>query len=198
MKIRTIALAGAATLALSAPALADHVGWYLGLGVGYEQTQSTTLVLPPDPAIPTPSLGLKERFSGSGIYLVDAGYKFNNGIRVEGELAYKDPNAKVPICIVGVGCAPAGTPPFGKGGKDVGSLMVNFVYDWQLGEDWGLSLGGGFGAADVNEHIKTPLLIAPPDNCLVCGAHIVPAYQAIIGAYFELGEDWDLSAEYRY
>ena len=77
MKIRTIALAGAATLALSAPALADHVGWYLGLGVGYEQTQSTTLVLPPDPAIPTPSLGLKERFSGSGIYLVDAGYKFN-------------------------------------------------------------------------------------------------------------------------
>src|SRR5262252_6568462 len=149
MKIRTIALAGAAMAALSAPASADHVGWYLGLGAGYEQTQSTRLILPPDLFSGSPAPPLKERFNGSGIYLVDAGYKFSNGIRVEGELAYKNPKAKVTFC-EGINC----NQFLGKGGKDVGSLMVNFVYDWNVGEDWGLSIGGGFGAADVNEHVK--------------------------------------------
>ena len=36
MKLRSIALAGVATVALCAPASAsDYTGWYLGLGVGY-------------------------------------------------------------------------------------------------------------------------------------------------------------------
>src|SRR5215831_8563738 len=183
MKIRTIALAGAGMLALSAPASADHVGWYLGLGAGYEQTQSTTLTFPPDTFFAVPAATAKEKFSGSGIYLVDAGYKFNNGIRVEGELAYKNPSAKssvicdddTQIILAGVRGGEVALPNCpGKGGKDVGSLMVNFVYDWHVGEDWGLSLGGGFGAADVNEHIKNAF------GCIVCGAHIVPAYQAIV------------------
>src|SRR5215471_14309368 len=94
MNIRTIALAGAAVLALSAPAFADHVGWYLGVGAGYEQTQSTHLVFPPDPIFGFPAATAKEKFNGSGIYLVDAGYKWPNGIRVEGELGWKNPHAK--------------------------------------------------------------------------------------------------------
>ena len=37
MKIRTIALAGVAVLALSGPAAAsDATGWYLGLGAGWD------------------------------------------------------------------------------------------------------------------------------------------------------------------
>src|SRR5215471_11809602 len=149
MRIRTTALAGAAVLALSAPAFADHTGWYLGLGAGYEQTQSTNLVLPPDPIFGTPALNVKEKFNGSGIYLADVGYKFNNGIRVEGELAWKNPNSKLTFC-EGLRCGNF----LGKGGLEVGSIMVNFVYDWALGEDWGISLGGGLGAADVNNHAK--------------------------------------------
>jgi opacity protein-like surface antigen len=36
MKLRWIAMAGVAAMALSAPAFAsDATGWYLGLGVGY-------------------------------------------------------------------------------------------------------------------------------------------------------------------
>ena len=37
MKIRSIALAGVAVLALSVPAAAsDATGWYIGLGVGWD------------------------------------------------------------------------------------------------------------------------------------------------------------------
>jgi len=183
MRIRTLALAGAATVALSAPALADHVGWYLGLGAGYEQTQSTHLIFPPDPIFPVPSAKVKEKFGGSGIYLADAGYKFLNGFRAEGEIAYKNPNAKIAGFCEGAAC---------KGGLEVGSVMVNLVYDWNVGDDWGISLGGGFGAADVNDHVKAF------GACVVCGGQWGAALQGIAGVYFELGDDWDLSAEYRY
>src|SRR5689334_223339 len=145
MRLRTIALAGAATAALSTPAFADHVGWYLGLGAGYEQTQSTRVEFT-EPGFGIVGTG-KARFNGSGIYLLDGGYKWDSGLRVEGELAYTDPGAK--LCFTeGRFCRLEA-----RGGADIGSLMINFVWDWALAPDRGVSLGGGVGAANVNMHI---------------------------------------------
>jgi len=143
MKLRSMALAGAATLALSTPALAQNPGWYLGLGVGYDQletVQSRTNTNPPT--------SVATSYSGDAIYLGSAGYKWDSGIRLELELGFDSHDASKAISAG----SPAITKPALSGGTSTGSALLNFIYDWDFGNRWGLSLGGGVGAADVNHY----------------------------------------------
>jgi opacity protein-like surface antigen len=88
MKIRSIALAGTAAVALSTPALADYPGWYLGFGAGYDQLQTVHAR-----TLTTPSTNILVSYSGDVIYLASAGYKWDSGIRAELELGFDSHDA---------------------------------------------------------------------------------------------------------
>src|ERR1700759_3611039 len=75
MKFRMIALAGAAALAVSTPAMAE--GWYLGLGGGLDWQNKINRTA----AIPSGST--KQGSYSGGIGLGSFGYQFDNNFRVE-------------------------------------------------------------------------------------------------------------------
>src|SRR5258708_4509058 len=142
MKLRPMALAGTAILALSTPALAQNPGWYLGLGVGYDQlesVQSRTNTNPPS--------NVSTSYLGDAIYLGSAGYKWDSGIRLELELGFDAHDASKSVA-----SGSTFTKPALSGGTSTSSALLNFIYDWDFGNRWGLSLGGGVCAADVNHY----------------------------------------------
>src|ERR1700690_1483461 len=148
MKLRSIELAGAAVLALSTPALAENPGWDLGLGIGYDQLESVRGTYES-----SPPLSGELSYSGNAIYTGSAGYKWDSGMRVELEVGYDDHDASK---LRAFGFAGSIGHPFLTGGTSTTSALVNFVYDWDLGNAWSLSFGGGVGAGAVNhyEHLS--------------------------------------------
>ena len=83
MKIRMIALAGVAALALSTPAMAAE-GWYLGLGGGWD-SQSSTKITSSNTAV----AGTASSKAGSAAIIAGSiGYKWDNGLRLEDEIAW--------------------------------------------------------------------------------------------------------------
>src|ERR1700742_369728 len=134
MRLRSIVLAGVAAAALSAgPAMAnDTQGWYLGLGVGYDHMEPIHVQTAP-PLLATSRLGQGDTALVAGSF----GYKWTDGLRMEFEVGYDSHDQKehnAPF---------AGTL---AGTNDLKSALVNFIYDWNLGSRWSLSLGGGVGA----------------------------------------------------
>ena len=114
MKIRMLALAGVAAAALSAPAHAATEGWYLGLGGGYDNMPTVNAH-----SAPFPSNVVRMSNSDSGIGILAFGYSWASGIRVENEIGYTSHDAS--------------TAGFG-GSSSVTSDMLNFVYDFPLGD----------------------------------------------------------------
>ena len=83
MKLRSIALAGAAALAISFPAAAsDATGWYFGLGVGWDMPSKVTAEFTPGP------VDLKFSADDSALFIGTFGYRFNNRFRIENEIGY--------------------------------------------------------------------------------------------------------------
>jgi OOP family OmpA-OmpF porin len=180
MKLRSMALAGTAMLALSTPALAQNPGWYLGLGVGYDQLESVRSTNPP--------MKFSTSYSGDAIYVGSAGYKWDAGMRLELELGFDAHDASKTISIG----LPTITKPTLSGGTSTSSALLNFIYDWDFGNRWGLSLGGGVGAADVNHYERVSGAQA------IQGAHTSFAWQGIAGLNFAVNDDVTLYADYRY
>ncbi len=87
MNLRTLALAGAAALAFSSPALAQPTGWYLGLGFGYDHLDNQGFKSTGVPTV------YDYRFNGGFLGTASAGYKFDFGLRLEGEISYTDHGA---------------------------------------------------------------------------------------------------------
>src|SRR5690349_8424012 len=85
MNIRTLALASVAAVALSSPAWAEDPGWYLGFGVGYDNLQPTHMQFPPPPL---GGADVRVGYRDNAIGLVNGGYKFESGMRVELELGF--------------------------------------------------------------------------------------------------------------
>ena len=83
MKIRMIALAGVAALALSGPALAgEATGWYVDLSGGYDHMgQFTSHDI-------SSAQEVKVETDNGGLITGAWGYKFHDHIRVEGEFGY--------------------------------------------------------------------------------------------------------------
>src|SRR5215469_95860 len=81
MKIRMLALAGVAAVALSAPAHAEE-GWYIGLGGGYDHANT----------IRTESVATGQfvpvGISSSGLIALSLGYGWDSGLRLEDEISY--------------------------------------------------------------------------------------------------------------
>src|SRR5215467_10534894 len=144
MKLRAIALASVATLMFSSPAFAQDPGWYLGLGAGYDHLNNQKLVFR---AGPPPFASVK--FSDNALYLASGGYKFDSGWRFELEFSFDEHRASRFSCPV----APCPFKP-AKSGTSNSSVFLNGAYDFPLGEYWGLTLGAGVGASDINEYIK--------------------------------------------
>ena len=85
MKIRMIALAGVAALALSGPALAgEATGWYVDLSGGYDHMGQFTSH---DVAS---TLETKVETDNAGLITGAWGYKFHDHIRVEGEFGWDE------------------------------------------------------------------------------------------------------------
>ena len=99
MKLRSIALAGAAVFALSTPALAadPRVGTW-ALAVGYDQLTSVKGQC----GVRHPFSG-EMSYSGNAIYMGSAGYKWDSGVRLGLELGYDNHDAsKLHLCWTGV------------------------------------------------------------------------------------------------
>ena len=185
MKIRMLALAGVAAVALSAPVHAATEGWYLGLAGGWDEMSGVRAT-----SVPVPSVTGKTGSSDSGIGVVSFGYSWASGLRLEDEIGYTSHSF-----------TGSGTNGFSSGSasgnSSVTSDMLNLVYDIPLGDQWKLSLGGGVGAGDVRIH-STVLNGAATRLDIVKGSHLSFEWQGIAGVAYSLSPDVDLFVDYRY
>ncbi len=144
MKIRMMALAGVALLALSGTASAGQ-GWYLGLGAGLDHMgnfkTSFTGISPT-----TTSMQGKVRTDNSALLALSAGYKFKNNIRLEAELGYAPHNISGNLL---------GNQTDGH--LNILSTMFNAAYDIPLAKKWAFSIGAGAGIwqGDIKENNVT-------------------------------------------
>lgn len=164
----------AAALALSVSALADQPAPYVGLGGGGNFLS--------DSDIDGTGIATEADYDPSYAIAPSVGYRFGNGIRVELEGAYRDNDVD---SIAGV----AG----GTGEVSAASLMMNLLYDFDLGGVWKPYLGLGLGGARVDADSVRPIgggVIDDDDNVL--------AYQGIAGIAYQVSEAVQLFADYRY
>ena len=140
MKLRTLALAGAAMMAMSLPAMAsDTTGWYVGLGAGWAKMGDFTANIT-TPFATTLTGTTKVPYSvepKDGFVVLGAvGYRFADRLRVENEVSYSQNDLNGLY---------GGTSYFTG---DIGAFTdyVNIVYDYPLYNRWTFSFGGGLGA----------------------------------------------------
>lgn len=153
----------------------DH-GFYIGGGVGanfQEQNRFRGGGADSNPNYDTGYLGL-----------LNFGYALGNGMRYELEPAYRHNDLDK------IGGAT------GHGGTDIGSLMVNGIYDFDIGipllHGWQPHIGAGVGVARVRNRS------APHNGLLVTGDDTVPAFQAIAGIDYAITPAVKLGVDYRY
>ncbi len=115
------------------------------------------------------------------------GYKFDETLRIEVELGYRDNN------IQGVSNLPVG-PTLVTNSSDVTafSQLVNVIFDIPISERVDVSVGGGVGGALVDAQIAIPGTVALNDD------QYGFAYQALAGLTYQLFPRWQAVAEYRY
>ncbi len=153
---------------------APSTGFYIGGGVGANFQE-------------------ENRFRGGGgdsnttynpgfVGLLNFGYGLGNGLRLELEPAWRQNDADR---MSGVS---------GHGGTDIGSLMVNGLYDFDtpMLHGWQPHLGAGVGAARVHNHT------ASANTPVVDGNDTVPAFQAIAGVDYPVTPALKLGIDYRY
>ncbi len=180
MKLRIAAPIATLAAVLVAPAaIAADQGWYVSgmAGVTFAEDANVT-----DSSIPFPLTAS----SDTGFNLAGAGgYAFGNGLRLEGEVAYRQFDVDK-ITIVGVSL-----PASGNGNSF--SLMANGFYDFDLGGGWKPYVGGGIGLARV-EASK----IAIAGGALVDDEDTVFAYQVGGGMGYTLTPQATVFLDYRY
>lgn len=166
----------AAVLVAPVAAQADPVpGWYLGLGVSGNQTLDGNTHFSGSQNVVEYDLGWGVHGSG--------GYAFQNGLRLEGEVAHHQ--ADVDQVVGGTG---------GTGSLNTTTFMGNLLYDVRTGTMFTPYLGAGLGLA-----------IADADNAgtLSNGFNMnddqfVFVWQAIVGLATQLSRNWAVTADYRY
>jgi len=190
MKIRSILLAGATVLAVTTPALAsDAVGWYLGLGAGWDTMELAHYNNPNS----TPPVAIKLPYHDDVLGIGALGYKWgDSGFRTELELGYEQ-RGVVHQEAFGVG---------DKGGMQLGSAMFNAIYDVPL--MWGItgSIGGGVGVGSLHNRIVLSDVGTGTGSLngldFVRGVNTGFMYQGIAGLSVPLADNIDLYADYRY
>ncbi|MCL2468991.1 MAG: OmpA family protein [Alphaproteobacteria bacterium] len=176
--LRTLRLA-AATIALLAP-LSAHAavpdGWYLGANgnLGFQNTADSKL------DGETNKVGFRTGW-GVGGY---GGYGLGNGIRVEGEVAYRNSQVNK---VTGVGAGTAG------GGIRNTALMGNALYEYDTRTRITPYIGAGAGVSFVKANNMRTINTAE-----IRSKKTAFAYQGIAGFALNLEGGWDFTADYRY
>jgi OmpA-OmpF porin, OOP family len=173
----SIAAAALTLVAFAAPAKADPIpGWYIGAGVGATQpTNSKETIGNRDD---------KVSFDTGWGVMGNLGYGWEDGLRLEGELAEFRANAdKINGVDGGI-----------NGRINNVDLMANLYYDFHTGSRWTPYVGAGIGLAAVDADHIGPLTNGGSYN----DSDLEFAYQAIGGVSYELGDHWSVAADYRY
>ena len=128
------------------------------------------------------------------------GYRFDNGLRLEGELGYAESDFD-DLTITndgGLGAAFGvgslnGLSLEADGDVSVFRFMVNGFFDFDLDSSWTPYIGGGIGLANVsiNDIAVLGVTIADDDDTVF-------AYQIGAGVRFDMDQSWGLSVDYRY
>ncbi|HRK69944.1 MAG TPA: OmpA family protein [Micropepsaceae bacterium] len=139
MKLKGLLLSSAFVLALPGVAAAEAPhGWYVDGGVGAVFVQDN------DDLTGVFGVDIPAEYDTGIAILGSVGYKWMGGFRLEGELGYRASDLT------------ENTMFFGDSNGDVTAFsgMLNLLYDWQLNDNWQLSLGGGIGYANVDHEYK--------------------------------------------
>jgi len=142
-------------------------------------------------------------FSGAGVSNVEAtfdtgfnvgglfGYKFSNGIRVEGEYTYRQADFdKLSACASGT-CGSANL----DGDVSAHALMANMFWEPRFG-NWLSSIGGGIGVGFVN---ASPSVNVPGFGTFSADeSDTVFAYQAGAGLGYPITNNVVVTVDYRY
>lgn len=178
MKLRIALPIAALAAILAAPAaIAADPGWYVSgmAGLTFAEDADGT-----DSGVPfTTSFNTGFNLGAAG------GYAFPNGLRLEGELAYRQTDVDK-ITIGGLAFA-------GGGNANAFSVMGNAFYDFDLGGGWKPYVGGGIGLARVEASKVTIAGFA-----LVDDDDTVFAYQVGGGMGYTLTPQATVFLDYRY
>jgi OmpA-OmpF porin, OOP family len=187
------ALLAATILALPVAAQAQPVtGLYVGAGVGMNFLMETDVDL--NNRFANPRTGTSE-FDYGYVGVISLGWGFGNGVRAEIEGSYRDNTIDT---FTGFGLA---APVRSSGSAVSYGVMGNALYDFDLGPTIPLMpyIGVGFGyiIQDYDQVVAT----SGANNVIVTGSEGRFAYQAILGAAFQLdavAPGLAITAEYRF
>ena len=169
MKIRMIALAGVAALALSGPALAgEATGWYVDLSGGYDHMGQFTVHN--NTTLTETKVGTDNSALVTGAW----GYKFHDHIRLEGEIGWDDHDVTS-----------------GGGHASIKSFLLNVAYDVPLAPKWDFSFGAGAGTGIADVEATVP-------GILVNDSHAGYMYQGFAGFAYSLRRNIDITFDWRY
>lgn len=120
-----------------------------------------------------------------------AGYRFGNGIRLEGEYTYRRAGID-DVCSAGI-CVSRQDPSF-SGSIDAHSFMANLLYEHRFAQKWLPYVGGGAGLvlADVEVSGGNVGIFSADDS--VAGL----AFQFMAGVGYEINPKFVVSAGYTY
>ncbi|MBL6852282.1 MAG: porin family protein [Alphaproteobacteria bacterium] len=178
MRIHT-AVALALILLSAAQARAQGSGIYIGGGLGAESPSSSTWHVP--------KLSQFGRFdlSQTNMLLVDLGYKFGDGIRVELEGQYDQFSLKK-LTIPSVASALAGH-------ITSATIFLNANYDFTIFQGWGGTIGAGLGSDWNNAKGNSSAGLA-----ILSGSDRAFAWQVMAGVQHQIIPNVDLDIDYRY
>jgi outer membrane protein OmpA-like peptidoglycan-associated protein len=176
MKLRYLALSGAALLAFVSPALAGQ-GWYIGLGAGWDTLNNTNIT--------GTFVNGKINSNDSALVIGSLGYKWHNW-RFEVEPGWTSHNIK------SVDLSGGGSDPM-DGHARLYSALANVLYDIPLTPRWKLSLGAGAGVGNDRYDVRFP-----GGAALATGSDRGFMWQAIGGFTYKVSPVVDLYVDYRY
>jgi opacity protein-like surface antigen len=142
--------------------------------------------------------------TGIGLYLgAGIGYRILENLRLEGEVGYRSnkiDDAKVIERSLIVGAEVKG----GEGDVTSWSFLANVRYDFPIGKQWSMHLGGGIGAARISlkdfSLIISPVVPDPPSWKLLLSndGDWGFAYQANTGIAYKLSKRFIVDLDYSY
>jgi len=197
MKLKYSLLAAAATVAF-APAAHAYKGLYGSIGAGLSYMVEERDVSNDGTGVgPFLFDSSADYDKGIGIYTA-LGYAWGNNWRTELEFSYRvndidqiDPSD----AFSGI---PAGSI---SGDTQSYAVLVNALYDIDLGSAFTPYIGGGFGIASVDHNINGSAINAAPTPTLAIAyndSDTTIAYQGIAGVAVALAENLALDLSYRY
>ena len=184
MTFRAILLSGTALIAAAPVALSGELrGTYFALEGGASWVQSESLLRSlAFTTGATTSTNLQGEFDTGWAILGSVGYAFDNNLRAELEVGYRDNDLDQLLTI-------GGSPVSPTGDLTEFTLMANILYDFRLGDRLTASVGAGVGADRASLEVGA---FGLDDDAWVFG------FQGLLGLNYAVAERTQLFVNYRY